>query len=210
MFSLNTCNHLGCRKQALTRFNPDGSINTQEHYCQEHDPCNKETIKNIFSYIENNDKIIGLNMCGLTFENMDFTNKKFYGCNMQHCHFINVHSEFCRFRMSMLDFAVFNDCNLLNSNMQFTSYAGCTFSHVLFTNSDLVHNNFNGIISHQSSFDDSDLYNSRFIRSVLVDTSIRNCNIKKTIFLESSFTNVSFKQSNMREATFSGDFLQKL
>lgn len=203
MFSLDICSHPNCRKQALTRFTSDGAISEQNGFCLEHSPDSQKDIAAIYGYIKTHDKIIGINMSGIVFENLDFTEKKFYACNMQRCTFLNIHSEFCRMRMSMLDFSNFSDCNLLNSNMQFTSFAGSTFSHVLFTNSDLVHNNFNGITSHQSSFDDSDLYNSRFIRSVLVDTSIQNCNIKKTIFREASFTNVSFKQSNTREATFS-------
>ena len=82
----------------------------------------------------------------------------------------------------MFDFATFADCNLLQSNMQFTSFAGSTFSHTLFTGSDMIQDNFSGIQSYQSSFDDSDLYNSRFIRAKLIDTSFRNCNVKKTVF----------------------------
>ena len=203
MFSLNVCSHPECRKQAVTRFDKNSQILQTAGFCLEHDPHAEETVNAIFTYIQNNNKIIGINMSGVRFENIDFTDKKFYGCNLQKCSFINVHSEFCRMRMSMLDFSIFGDCNMLNSNMQFTSFAGCSFSHVLWTNSDLVHNNFSGIIAQQSSFDDSDLYNSRFIRAKLINTSIRNCNIKKTFFYDAVFDNVSFKQSNTREAVFS-------
>lgn len=205
MFSLHSCKYPNCHKQALSHFDAHGNLIEESAFCLEHDPNPEETVQAIFDYIAKHDKIIGLTMPGITFENMDLSQKRFYGCDMQACSFFNVHSEYCQFRMDMLDFATFSDCNLLNSNMQFTSFAGSTFSHVLFTNSDLVHNNFNGIISHQSSFDDSDLYNSRFIRAELVDTSLRNCNIKKTIFFDANFSNVSFKQSNTREAMFSQD-----
>lgn len=203
MFSFDLCSHPECRKQALTRFDTSGVILQKPGFCLEHDPNPDKTVSNILSYIHNNNKIIGINMPGIRFENIDLTDKKFYGCNLQKCLFINMHSEFCRMRMSILDFSIFGDCNMLNSNMQFTSFAGCRFSHVLWTNSDLVHNNFNGIIAQQSSFDDSDLYNSRFIKAQLINTSMRNCNIKKTFFYEALFNNVSFKQSNTREAIFS-------
>ena len=76
-------------------------------------------------------------------------------------------------------------------------------AYALFTNSELVHNNFNGITAVQSSFDDSDLYNSRFIRAKLSQTSFRNCNIKRVCFYESVQDNISFKLSNTREALFS-------
>ena len=64
---------------------------------------------------------------------------------------------------------------LAGSTMQFTSFACCTFSHTIFTGSDMVQNNFNGVQAFQSSFDDSDLYNSRFIGAHLVDTSLLGC-----------------------------------
>ncbi|MCQ2595790.1 MAG: pentapeptide repeat-containing protein [Treponemataceae bacterium] len=203
MFSIGLCHHPGCRNQALSNLDNQGNLVNGGEFCLEHLPNKEESLDRIYSYIRQHDKIIGLSLPGLKFENFDLTNKKFYGCNMQYCHFINIHSEFCRMRMNMMDFSVFADCNLLNSNMQFTSFAGSTFSHILFTNSDLVHNNFNGILAQQSSFDDSDLYNSRFINARLFDTSIRNCNIKQTCFNDASFKNVSFKQSNTREAKFS-------
>ena len=92
-------------------------------------------------------------------------------------------------------------CSILQHS-PFTSFACCTFSHTIFTGSDMVQNNFNGVQAFQSSFDDSDLYNSRFIGARLVDTSLRNCNIKNTLFLECSCENVSMKMSNTREAVF--------
>ena len=84
----------------------------------------------------------------------------------------------------------------------FNSFSMATFTHTLYTSSDLVQNNFNGIKAYQCSFDDSDLLNSRFIGATLVDTSFRNCNLKKSIFYDTNRTNVSFKMSNTREALF--------
>ncbi len=203
MFSLGLCQYPGCRNLAVTHFDENENILDTDIFCLAHDSNAEETTHKIYKYIETHDKIIGISMPGIHFENIDLSGKKFYGCDMRNCTFSSIHSEYCRMRMTMLDFSLFSDCNLLNSNMQFTSFSGSTFSHVLFTNSDLVHNNFNGINAQQSSFDDSDLYNSRFIRAKLINTSIRNCNIKQSSFEEATFENVSFKHSNTREANFS-------
>ena len=96
-----------------------------------------------------------------------------------------------------------NQCKMdIKSNSLFTSFSGATFTHTLFTSSDIIQSNLNGIKAYQSSFDDSDFFNSRFIASTLIDTSFRNCNLKKALFYDSKRTNVSFKMSNTREALF--------
>jgi uncharacterized protein YjbI with pentapeptide repeats len=202
MYTLNKCLVRSCRNLALSTFDENGNITENKNYCLDHIPDPGKIKEQIYNYINTHDKIIGLNTAGITFTDINLTNKRFYGCNFQHCTFINLHSEGFRSRMSMFDFAVFSDCNLLNCNMQFTSFAGCTFSHTLFTGSDMIQNNFNGVQAYQSSFDDSDLYNSRFIHAKLVNTSFRDCNVKKTIFCEIEQENVSFKMSNTREAVF--------
>lgn len=203
MFSISSCAHPSCHKSALSFYDIDtDSLQTHE-YCYEHSPKAEIITNSLHEYINTHVKIVGMNASGVSFTNMDLSGKRFYGCKFLNCTFINIHSEQLRVRMSMFDFSMFSDCNLLESNMQFTSFAGATLSHVLFTNSDLVHNNFCGITAYQSSFDDSDLYNSRFIRANLNYTSLRNCNIKKTAFYEITQDNVSFKLSNTREALFS-------
>lgn len=202
MFSQNNCIEPGCTKIALSSINSNGEITEIPGYCLEHSPDKELVKKQIYDYINTHDKIVGLNAPGLVFENIDLTNKRFYGCNFMHCKFINLHSTAFRSRMTMFDFAIFSDCSLLQCNMQFTSFAGSTFSHTLFTGSDMIQDNFSGIQSYQSSFDDSDLYNSRFIRAKLIDTSFRNCNVKKTVFKLIEQQNVMFKYSNTREAIF--------
>lgn len=202
MFSQNNCIEPGCTHIALTSFNADKEITEKPGYCLEHTPDKEKIRQEIYDYINTHSKIVGLNAAGITFENIDLTDKRFYGCNFMHCKFINLHSTGFRSRMSMFDFAIFSDCNLLQSNMQFTSFAGSIFSHTLFTESDMIQDNFNGIQAYQSSFDDSDLYNSRFFRAKLIDTSFRNCNVKKTMFKQIEQQNVLFKHSNTREAIF--------
>ncbi len=202
MFALNKCLVKSCRNIAVSTFDENGNITNEDNYCLDHIPDPGKAQQEIYSYIKNHDKIIGLNTAGMTFTGIDLTNKRFYGCNFMHCTFTNLHSEGFISRMSIFDFAVFTGCTLLKCNMKFSSFAGCTFSHTLFTGSDMVQNNFNGIKSLQSSFDDSDLYNSRFIRAKLINTSIRNCNIKNTMFIELEHENLSFKKSNTNAAIF--------
>lgn len=208
MFAKIICLEPDCNKSSLSTFNSNGDILEQPGYCYDHS-LDKEKIKQqIYDYIKNHDKIVGLNATGIVFENIDLTNKKFYGCNFMNCKFINLQSTGFRSRMSMFDFAIFSDCNLLQSNMHFTSFAGATFSHTLFTGSNMTQDNFCGVQSYQSSFDDSDLYNSRFIRTKLIDTSFRNCNVKKTVFKMIEQENVLFKFSNTREAIFDQEHSQ--
>lgn len=210
MFKLNICSNPTCKHNSLSQIDTvNGLILEENGYCIDHTPNREQVEQEIIEYIKKNEKIVGLNASGLNFHDMDISGKKFYGCNFHNCSFSNIHSENCRFRMSFLDFAVFSDCNLIESNIQFSSFAGATLSIVLFTNSDLVHNNFCGINSYQSSFDDSDLYNSRFIGASLHNTSFRNCNIKNTNFANIYQENVSFKLSNTRAAFFQeGEFEQ--
>lgn len=205
MFTQNKCLVHYCRNLALSAIDENGEISDKKNYCLDHIPDPGKVKDDIYKYIEEHEKIVGLNACGLLFKNLDFSGKKFFGCNFTHCTFINVHSDKLLFRMCLFDFALFNDCNFIHSNTLFTSFSGATFTHTLFTSSDMVQNNFNGIRSFQSSFDDSDLFNSRFISGTLVDTSFRNCNLKKTQFQNTTRKNVSFKMSNTREAIFTKD-----
>ncbi len=202
MFSTNKCLVRACHHIAVSTFNEAGEIAEEKNYCIDHSPNPEKVHQDVIKYINTHEKIVGLCANGLTFADMDFSGKRFYGCNFQRCTFTNVHSKGLRSRMSIFDFAVFTDCNIIESNIHFTSFAGCTFSRTLFTASELLQNNYNGINAVQSSFDDSDLYNSRFINSTLVNISFRNCNIKKVLFHGVKQENVSFKMSNTREAVF--------
>lgn len=202
MFTHELCSKPGCNKFAISRINRMGEIDSKNSFCLEHHPDIEGFKQDLIKYFNTNDKIVGLYAYGLRFDGLDFSGKGFYGCYMHHCTFTNIHTEHFRSRISTFDFSTFSDCNLIKSNLQFVSLAGSKFSHVLFTDSELVQNNFCGIQSYQSSFDDSDLYNSRFIRANLVNTSFRNCNLKRTNFAEISIQNISLKLSNTREAFF--------
>lgn len=205
MFTQNRCLVHYCHNNALSTFNEDGEITDERSYCLDHIPDPGKAKDDIYKYILAHEKIVGLKASGLLFENIDFSHKKFFGCNFTNCTFMNIHSTEIVMKMCIMDFSIYNDCNFINSNLLFNSFAGSTISHTLFTSSDLIQNNFNGIKAFQSSFDDSDLYNSRFISAELVDTSFRNCNVKRVHFKNAKRTNVSFKMSNTREAVFDTD-----
>lgn len=205
MYLANTCTCPGCNRLALSNINEKGELVETGKFCLEHSDDPAALKEKILNYISEHDKIVGLVACGIEFnimEHVDLTNKRFYGCNFMHCVFRGFNSRGFRSRMTTFDFSIFSDCNLLESNLQFTSFAGCKFIHMLFTGSEMIQNNFEGLESFQTSFDDSDLYNSRFIRAKLIDTSVRNCNIKNTVFRDIVQTNLSFKLSNTNEAIF--------
>ena len=170
MFTLNKCLVRACSNLAVSVIDESGEIVDGKTYCLDHIPNPAKIQADIYTDINTHETIAGLNTAGMTFTGIDFSGKKFYGCNFMHCTCTNIHSKNCRTIMSMFDFAVFTDCTFLKSTMQFTSFAGCKFSHSLFTEGDMIQNNYNGIQSFQSSFDDSDLYNSRFIKARLVNT----------------------------------------
>lgn len=202
MFLDNICTCSGCKRSSISTVDDNGNLVENSGFCYKHTKNLEDTKQRIFKYIAEHDKIVGLCCSGFTFTKIDFGKHRFYGCDFSHCFFSELNCRNLRFRMCKFDFAVFTDSNLIESNIQFTSFAGAKLIHVLFTGSDLIQDNFNGLSAYQSSFDDSDLYNSRFIRAHLVDTSIRNCNIKKTIFFDALTNNVSFKLSNTNEALF--------
>lgn len=205
MFNTSICKHPGCKKTALSVYTQDGTFNEGRGFCFEHIQDKDQLLESMYKYVLANEKIVGLTAIGMELSNVDFDNKKLYGCNFQNCKFFNIKIHNFRARMCMFDFSTIADCSFLQSNVQFTSFAGCTFSHVLFTGSDLISCNFTGVNAYQSSFDDTDLYNSRFIRTNLQNTSMRNCNLKKTIFYDFKRQGSSFKLSNTREALFSRD-----
>ena len=150
MFTLNKCLVHSCKNLSLSVFNKMNDITEERGYCLNHTPDPGRAKKSIYDYITTHDTIVGLNASGIIFRDIDLSNKRFYGCNFQHCTFTDLHSEGLRAKLCMFDFATFADCTLTGSTVQFTSFACCTFSHTIFTGSDMVQNNFNGCLLYTS------------------------------------------------------------
>ena len=104
---MNKCRVRACHNIAVSTFDENGEITENKGYCIDHSPNPGKSKEDILKYIATHEKIVGLNANGMTFSDMDLSNKKFYGCNFQHCTFTNVHSKGFRSRMTMFDFAVF-------------------------------------------------------------------------------------------------------
>ena len=141
MFTYTICQSLGCTQSAITPFYEDSE--GKKCYCLQHTPNQELAKQSIYQYLRTHDKIIGLVANGMSFADVDFSNKNFYGCSFQHCSFSNIKTINCRSRLTLFDFSIFTDCSFLESSLQFTSFAGAAFSHVLFTGSDLACDQFN-------------------------------------------------------------------
>ena len=202
MFTFNKCLVKSCPNDAVSIIDKNGKIADTKTYCINHIPNPAKIQADIYKYIREHDSITGLNVYGLSFKNLDISNKKFWGCNFMHCAFSKVHIEDCRIFMSIFDFSFLSDCMFLNITLQFSSFANCQISHSLFNDGEIIKNNFNGIQAKQSSFDNSNLYNSRFLCANIENTSFRNCNLVKTDFCISRLENVSFKLSETKVAVF--------
>ena len=113
MFSHEFCSKPGCHNFALSRFLPNGEIVATDSFCLKHHPDIEGFKYDLINYIKNHEKIVGLSAYGLTFENHDFSGKRFYGCNMQHCIFTNIHSENFRSRRWFLQFLRFEEEHLI-------------------------------------------------------------------------------------------------
>lgn len=200
MYLFTKCQYPGCKKTPISGVSENGELMESSGYCLEHQKDRIETLEKLKRYIDNHDKIVGLNASYITIKDTDFSRKKFYGCNFQHCKLIGVYAKDFRAKMCMFDFCTVTESKLEKCYIQFSSFSGTKFVHALFSDCDLIHNNFNGITAYQSSFDDSNMYNTRFIKAILINTSIKNCNLKKTVFYSSVREGVSFKMSNTRNA----------
>ena len=107
MFSLNKCLVRACTHQAISTIDENGNITENKGYCLDHIPNPGKTQEDIKNYIKNHDVIVGLNAAGLTFLNVDLSNKRFFSCNFMHTTFTNVHAKDLKLRMCHFDFAVF-------------------------------------------------------------------------------------------------------
>ena len=113
MFTQNKCLVHYCRNLALSTFDEDGNITDGKNYCLDHIPDPGKFKADIYKYISEHDKIVGLNVCGLYFSDIELSNKKFYGCTFINCTFNIMSSCYVVPRMFIFDFAFFNDFSFI-------------------------------------------------------------------------------------------------
>ena len=111
MFTQNKCLVQYCKNNALSSFDKDGNLIKEKNFCLEHIPNPGKSKEDIYNYINSTQTIIGLNASGIIFTDIDFSNKRFFGCNFSHCTFSNIQSSELRLKMCIFDFANFTDCN---------------------------------------------------------------------------------------------------
>ena len=117
MFTLNKCLVHSCKNLSLPVFDKTNGMTEERGYCLNHTPDPGRAKKSIYDYITTHDTIVGLNASGIIFRDIDLSNKRFYGCNFQHCTFTDLRSEGLRGKLCMFDFATFADCTLAGSTM---------------------------------------------------------------------------------------------
>jgi len=191
MFTIIPC-AAGCGRPAITGYN----------LCFVHQAHPEQEYMRICEYIKENITIKDLCVCGMRFENNDFSRHHFYGCNFKEAAFVKCEFANIKIRMSFFDFAEFVDCEFSNSDLQFLSFAGASFNGSRFIDSEIAHINFGGASFNETVFKNSNLYNSRFISADLNKSSFINCNLKRVHFAKTKQENVIFKSSNTAEALF--------
>jgi len=191
MFTNKPC-AAGCGRPAITGYN----------LCFVHLANPEREYLRICSYIEENNIIRDLTVSGMQFEDTDFSNHHFYGCNFKDTSFNKCNFSGMKIRMSFFDFSGFIKCDFTGTDSQFISFAGSNFHNCDFSNSELIHVNFEGTTIINSAFDNSNLYNSRFISADLTNITFIDCNLKRVYFASAKQNGVVFKASNTAEAVF--------
>jgi uncharacterized protein YjbI with pentapeptide repeats len=191
MFIINPC-AAGCGRPSIT-----GSS-----LCFIHQANPEQEYRRVCAYIEENKLIKDMNVSGIRFENIDFSNRHFYGCNFRDTTYVRCVFSNVKIRMSFFDFSDFSNCDFARSNIQFLSFAGANFRNCNFEESEIVHANFGGATVIDTSFNNSNLYNSRFISADLNKAAFINCNLKRVNFINSKQNDILFKLSNTAESVF--------
>jgi uncharacterized protein YjbI with pentapeptide repeats len=194
MFKIIPC-VAGCGSAAITGSN----------LCFKHQANPELECRRIVEYIMNNTRIENLCVEGMNFNDVDFSERRFYGCNFRNTTFLNCKLTGIDLMMSFFDFSNFSNCDLSKSDIQFSSFAGAVFHDCKFEDCELVHLNFEGITAGKTSFSNSNLYNSRFINSELADSKFINCNLKRVFFADARIGDCNFKSSNTAEAVYEGE-----
>jgi uncharacterized protein YjbI with pentapeptide repeats len=191
MFTISPC-AAGCGRPAITGSN----------ICFIHQANPEQETRRISELIITMDIVKDLNASGMRFENIDFSRRRFYGCNFREASFSKCVLSETVMRLSLFEFATFYQCEFSKTDLQFLSFAGARIRNCSFEGSELAHVNFVGAAVSDTVFNNSDLYNSRFINADLEASGFVNCNLKRTYFISARQQAISFKASNTAEAVF--------
>ncbi|MDR1625821.1 MAG: pentapeptide repeat-containing protein, partial [Spirochaetia bacterium] len=186
------CAVAGCANHAVSFRNVCyGHIEDKEAYRKE-----------LFSYLEKEEKFIGLNLANVPLEGLELNGKVFLLVDFNGARIRNVVTRNLLLHMCFYDYAVFENCKTLDTKYTNCVFAGARFSDTLFEGSNMLQNNFNNSVMRNVMFNESDLYNSRFLAGDLEDSGFRDCNLKNVDFRRSIRRNVTFKYSNPEDAIF--------
>ncbi|MCL2270594.1 MAG: pentapeptide repeat-containing protein [Treponema sp.] len=189
VFAINPC-AAGCGRPAINGSN----------ICFLHQANQEQETQRIVASITESSTVKDMCVIGMRFTDVDFSNRRYYGCNFREAVFSKCLFTGSLMRMCFFDFAEFTDCDFSKSDLQFLSFAGARISNSLFEESELVHANFLGAAVSGTSFNHSNLYNSRFINAQLEKSEFVNCNLKRVYFINASQKDTNFKASNTAEA----------
>ena len=191
MFSQSFC-AAGCGRPAFT-----GSA-----LCAVHSTDSKADALRLSEYITKQKVIKDISAQGLHFEQVDFSQRKYYGCNFSGASFHKCIFSGVLMRLTFFDFSTLSHCDFSKGDLQFLSLAGAVIEDCSFEGSELININFEGTQITGSSFNNSNLFHSRFIGAGITRTGFIDCNLKWANFTKTKREDVSFKSSNTAEAIF--------
>jgi uncharacterized protein YjbI with pentapeptide repeats len=192
MLNLLPCAAPGC---------PNHAVSFRD-VCYNHIDDKEAYRKELFAYLEKEEKFIGLNLAHVPLEGLELNNKVFLLVDFNGAPIRNIVTRNLLLHMSYYDYAVFENCETTETKYTNCVFAGTRFTDTLFKGSNMLQNNFNNSVMRNVIFTESDLYNSRFLASDLENTRFHDCNLKNVDFRRSIRRNVTFKYSNHEDAIF--------
>jgi uncharacterized protein YjbI with pentapeptide repeats len=191
MYTIVPC-AAGCGQPATT-----GSV-----LCGDHCANRAAESARITEFILRSNPVRNLSAGRLEFHDVDFSGWHFNEASFVKSIFMNCKFNKCVWHTVFFDFAVLDNCDFCESNMDFSSFGGARITGCQFSKSELTNLNFIGAKISDCDFSESNLYNSRFIAAEMQKVLMVDCNVKKVFFINTDTTDVNFRLSNSREAVF--------
>ncbi|MDR1316048.1 MAG: pentapeptide repeat-containing protein [Spirochaetales bacterium] len=192
MLNLLPCAAAGC---------PNHAVSFRD-VCYSHIDDKEAYRRELFAYLEKEEKFIGLNLAYVPLEGLELSGKVFMLVDFHGTQFRNIVMRNILLHICFYDYALFEDCRIIQAKYTSCVFAGARLSGVLFEDSNMLQNNFNNSIMKNVTFKESDLYNTRFLAGDLENTHFNDCNLKNVDFRRTVRKNVTFKYSNYEDAIF--------